>query len=214
MIPTKFGDLKNINLDDYIRGIDISRWQGIISDKIWVYLKGLGVEFVYLKATQGTIGQDALVKTNATNAKNNGFKISFYHFADTNTDAKANAINFKNLVDSYKNKLPNDLPLMLDLEDNASSPVRLNKDNYLTWCNDFFSQFINEDFVIYSRTNFLDEHLPEVHNLGCYKLWLSRYNNDASVLKCPHGWDEWYMWQFTDEYSVSGKNFDADLMKK
>lgn len=218
-IPQNFSDL--INIPDglsFKKGIDISHYQGVISPELWNDIISLGIEFVYLKSTEGTSTIDQLSLINSNSAKQKGLKIGFYHFGrPSGSGNSAIADGELEAYTAFNNLkyLPNpDLPFMLDLEVNA-----LTQQDYLLWINSFINKFVglnnNNDLIIYSRENFLDANLPPDHGLGQYKLWLSRYNNDYKVASnnIPQGWDDWIIWQFTSTGLINGKNFDLDLMK-
>ncbi len=78
-------------------GMDVSAYQGYINyDKV----KQEGIEFVYIKATEGTWYTDRYLKYNYENAKRVGIKVGFYHYVRaTNADsARAEARYFVNAI--------------------------------------------------------------------------------------------------------------------
>lgn len=66
-----------LHMQQSIRGIDVSNWQGYID---YSEVKNSGVEIVYIKASQGDSIVDPYFQTNYNNAKANGLKIGLYHF--------------------------------------------------------------------------------------------------------------------------------------
>ncbi len=206
-----------INLPaDYRLGIDISH-HNYLPD--WNVIKNAGVSFVYVKTTEGVGTPDPKAKENAEKANALDLRIGYYHFCRPDkrnggtvvSDANAEATDVLNRF----SKLPAyDLPLVLDLEDQQSWDTNLQPDEYLTWIETFLNkikQNTGKDCAIYSRTEYLDRRLPANHNLKC-KLWISYYpaHPDCKNVKCPKGWSDWVMWQYT-EHGIIGNNSRIDF---
>jgi len=96
---------------NYTKGIDVSHWQGDID---WKKVKGDGIDFAFVKATDGNNWIDPNLKANASGANAAGLTVGVYHFARFGTvdEAKKEADFFYKTV---KN-LPINLPLVLDIE--------------------------------------------------------------------------------------------------
>ena len=62
--------------DKIYQGIDVSSWQGNID---FSAVKNSGIEFVYIKSSEGTRYIDPYFEQNYQNAKANGLKVGFYH---------------------------------------------------------------------------------------------------------------------------------------
>ena len=212
-ISIKIKDLP-INLPaEYKAGIDISHHNGTPD---WAAIKTAGVSFVYLKISEGVNTPDDRAKQNAAMAKQLGFKIGYYHFAHPDThsggsiekDAENEA---KDALDRMAAIGASDLPLALDLE-NENMP--LSSANFLLWIETFINRAVQatgKEPMIYGAKAYLDSHLPASHPLGKYKLWMPRYEmNDAQKLRCPVGWADWAMWQYT-EHGKIGNSGDLDV---
>jgi lysozyme len=107
------------------------------------------------------------------------------------------------------------LPLVLDLE-NEDMP--LNPVNFLLWINTFIDRVIQKTGIepmIYGGKAYLDSRLPSNHNLGKYRLWIPRYQlNDTNKLRCPIGWNDWAIWQYTDHGKIGNNaNLDVNILK-
>lgn len=219
-LASPFDDLRNVpgSSADYIRGIDISH-HNTIND--WNAIKKNGVQFVYIKISEGVGTPDSMAQTHALVAKQNGLKIGYYHFGrpdkknggTIDLDATAEATEVKNLLTN----LPvADLPLMLDLEDTSTWDSPLAPADYLQWVEKFLGFFFNPATpstapLIYSRKNYLDAKLPPSHTLGArYKLWLSIYTNDYNKAVPAKGWGKWNIWQFSEK-GLLGSNSNLDL---
>src|ERR1043165_86359 len=212
--PTDFNDLININLDDFVRGADVSHHNSNVN---WSNLSQK-IDFCYIKLSDGPQYIDGYAQTHASGAKAHGISIGFYHFArpedSPNGDVDANAKQqAKRVLDCLSELnamgITADLPLALDLENVGGGhpwDTNLDQENYMQWIKTFatevFDPVINaKPVVLYSRTNYLRDHLPEDHSLSIdHPLWISRYNKDCDVLDPETaGWANWDIWQFTEQ---------------
>lgn len=183
-----------------MKGIDCSHYQNGIR---WNEVKGDGVDFVIIKATQGIDYTDPALKGNAIEAHKAGIPISFYHYASLNThdvitDAKNEAINFVNAI---KNLPKNDFPLALDIEENKGE---LTKQEVQAWIVSFLNQMSAlgyHDIYIYSYASFLDSNLPKDHPFGANKLWLACYRPIPTL---PYGWLTYDIWQYSQRGTIKG----------
>lgn len=196
-----------------MNGIDVSHNNGLI-DWNKVTQNVIKIDFAYIKATEGVGYTDPSFKINATESTRVGIKKGYYHFASLNTlndipDAKSEADYFLSVINSAPKS---DLPLILDLETNK---VGLDKAHVLEWINTFFNELKSaghSDFALYSYSPFLDGNLPSNHNLGSIRLWAAAYvNKPAPVL--PHGWSNYWIWQYTSTGSVFGIKNHVDMNK-
>lgn len=186
--------------------VDVSHHNGRIK---W-QLASKEVEAVFIKATEGINYVDPMFIKNAIAAQAAGIKAGYYHFATlrtthVETDAKNEANWF--LYNIKKAPFPA-LPLVLDFED---TQIILNKDDSFKFISTFFAQLVvngYHDYMLYGGTHFLNEHLPEDHNLGCVPLWLADYTEPYFV---PNGWDKITLLQYTDKGKVNGITGDVDL---
>ena len=211
-----------INLpENYRIGIDISHYNQNIN---WADVKNSGISFVYIKTSEGVGTPDSKAKEHASNAKLNGLRIGYYHFCRPDkrnggtviSDSTAEAEEVIRIISVIEKP---DLPIVLDLEDQQNWDSPLGKDDYLLWITTFITKIAEtSDFkcMIYSRRDYLSNKLPQNHELGKYKLWISSYpqNPDADHVTCPDGWIDWAMWQYT-ESGVVGSNakFDINILK-
>ena len=197
-------------------GIDISHHNEIHD---WTAFKNAGVALTYIKISEGVGTPDPMAKDRAIAARQNGFKIGYYHFCRPDTrnggsvinDASAEANEALNIIADVTE--PN-LPLVLDLEDQEHWDTPLQPDDYLLWVNTFINKIKERsglECMIYSRKEYLDRKLPSNHNLGKHRLWISRYSQkDTTKIKCPVGWDDWAMWQYCED-GIIGTNLKLDI---
>lgn len=206
-----------VNLPNPFRaGIDISH-HNILYD--WLAIKNAGITFTYIKLSEGVGTPDQKAKEHALEAKQNNFKIGFYHFGRPDkrnggtviSDATAEADDALSRMSIITKP---DLPLVLDLEDQQNWDSPLSKPEYLIWTNTFINRIkerSGSECIIYSRTEYLNRKLPADHNLGNIKLWISRYTlRDAKKIEIPVGWRDWAIWQYCED-GVIGSNLKLDI---
>lgn len=185
-------------------GIDVSQWQGNIN---YTRVKEEGIQFVYIKASEGERYVDPYFKTNYTNAKANGLKIGFYHYvtARTTQEAERQAIHFANTI---RGTVP-DCRLAMDFESfgnlnvyeiNQISQAFLRK----------LKEVTNKEVVIYSNTNdarnVFDENLAQE-----YPLWVANYG--VTTPGKNGKWNTWVGFQYADNGKIAGINGYVDRDK-
>lgn len=180
--------------DNIYEGIDVSGWQGNIN---YNEVKNLGIEIVYMKASEGDNFVDPYFNQNYTNAKANGLKVGFYHYltARSNEDAIEQARFF---VATISSKTP-DCRLAMDFESFGNLNVEQINEIGLTFMRTV-QQLSGKEMVIYSDTsNASTIFRGELTN---YPLWVAQYEVNEPT---PNGnWDVWVGWQYTDLGEIAG----------
>jgi len=206
---------------EYHLGIDISHHNELIN---WTAIKDSGTSFVYIKISEGVGTPDYKAKEHASNAKQIGLRIGYYHFCrpdkrnggSVKTDATAEADEAIKIVESLPKP---DLPLVLDLEDQTNWDTPLDPPEYLMWVTSFINRIKEKSGIgcmIYSRKEYLDRKLPHDHSLGENKIWVSYYPSipDTNNVACPVGWDDWAMWQYTEKGAIGNNSrLDINILK-
>ena len=88
-----------------IKGIDISKWQGELSDSTVIRMIQAGIKFAYVKASQGSGSQDLHFEHNAMVLLASGMKVGAYHFV-TNDRADMQYDNFLGQLGKFTWGLP------------------------------------------------------------------------------------------------------------
>lgn len=186
-----------------LKGIDVSHWDPISIDVT-------GVDFVIMKATEGTEYVDNTFKYRIDIASN--MLRGCYHFA-AGQDPRAEARHFDNVTHKY---LGTFAPV-LDFEIETGNPVR--------WCEEFIDEYHTLTGVfpmLYTGAHFPhqnmcalfdDSWIPDV----C-ALWIAGYPdppiNHWIERECPYPCGKWGkpdMWQFTSTLDLSGCAVDGNL---
>ena len=100
----------HINNPEYkVRGVDVSSYQGDID---WNVLSLQGIDFAYIKATEGSSTVDRCFEANWTNASKTPLRIGAYHFFSFESSGENQAKLFISTVEA----VPNMLPPVIDVE--------------------------------------------------------------------------------------------------
>jgi|SRR5579871_2533190 len=203
-----------------IQGIDVSSSQGTIH---WDRVKGNGIEFVYIKATEGLQhdpnheARVAYLRSNWPKIGQQGLLRGAYHFFRADMDSELQADVFLQTIADLDDA---DLPPMLDVEtsDQTSNDlIQLRVQRFLTK----IEEETGTKPVIYTYASFWNEHLN--NKFGGYPLWIAAYGPDKptgpTVPKrkptLPRGWTDWTFWQYASKGKVDGiaTIVDLDLFK-
>ena len=198
-----------------IKIIDLSSNNGIVD---FAKVKNAGVESVIMRSSMGYGCKDKMLVNNAKSANAAGLKVSYYHFAypdkkinaSVTGDAQAEANYFADTVLA----LPKFEFLIIDLERfDAVSDTPLSKNEYYQWVSTFIAQVDKRTgykCLIYSSSYYLNDRLPNNHDLGVQcKLWVANYNK-VKTPPVPVGWSGWFMWQYSDAGKVDGVKTNVD----
>lgn len=203
-----------------IYGIDVSHWQGSID---WTKpLKGTNntdIDFVIVKATQGSQYLDSQFKNNWAGAKKAGMKVGAYHFYIYADDPAEQASNFLKNVDWTKGDIRPIIDLELDCA-SCTTPGISNED--LVKDLKIFIAAVKKktglDPIIYSYGSFYDTYLRA--DFAAYDVWLADYTTIAPSVIPVYPNQEgsvnptYVLWQFTDKQSIQGwtERVDASLL--
>lgn len=195
------------------RGIDVSTYQGDIN---WSQVKADGIDFSFIKATQGRSVSNASLRNftdskfaqNIVNAHRWGIRIGVYHYltAWNVTEAMQEAEYFLSVIAPYRSII--DLWAAVDVEDSRSP-----KDKTLMAqiVNTFCSRVEAEGYrpMVYTNPDWLKNKLG---NVSHWALWLALWRNKANVPTADK-YPNLHVWQWGSETvdGISGK-VDANYM--
>lgn len=183
-------------------GMDVSSYQGYIN---YDAVKNDGIQYVYIKATEGTWYTDRYLRYNYENAKRVGIKVGFYHFVRARNEegARREARYFANAISGMEPdcRLAMDFEIFGDLsyfEVNNLSKIFLEETKRLT----------GKDMVIYSNTNSaINVFSRELASQ--YPLWVAHYG--VSKPADNGKWNSWVGFQYTSTGRLNGINGNVDL---
>ncbi len=192
----------NIPQGQYIYGIDVSEYQGVINWKSVSQInEGHQIDFVIVRSTAGKNKRDRFFRSNFREAKKYSFIRGAYHYYRPDENSNEQAQNYiKNVKLS-----PGDLPPILDIEkiSKVQSLKRL-KTGIKNWL-----KIIEDHYgikpIIYTGAHYFNDHLKNEFNE--YVIWIANYNQVNNPLKNQY----WSFWQFSDNGTVSGIKGPVDL---
>lgn len=189
-----------------LEGIDVSSWQGKID---WAKVKGSGVSFAFIKATEGVGYTNPRFKSDWSEAKLHGVIRGAYHFFDPGVSPADQARKFISTVGALE---PGDLPPALDLEGdkwNATNPnARIQM--ILSWLR-AVEVGLGLQPIIYTSFAFAKDILKTgtSREVSHYRLWIAHYTSAAQPL-IPPPWSHWDFWQHTNHGRTPGVTGNVD----
>ena len=209
-IPAAFGDSDphdwagTTPARHQVHGVDVSKWQGPID---WTEAARAGLQFVFVKATEGGDRADPLFADHYDGARRAGLNVGAYHFYYHCTSAETQARWFIQNVP----RRPGTLPPVLDIEFTPTSPTcrtppapEAVRDNIAT-----FQRIVGAHYgtrpVIYTTVDFW-----EANDLGRLneEFWL---RSVAGHPRETYPGASWHFWQYTGTGRVPGVATDVDL---
>jgi len=182
------------------RGIDVSHYQGTIQ---WNSVAASGVDFCFIKATEGLSAADPYFQSNWSASRAAGLIRGAYHFGHASIDAAAQARCFYDRVRADGTMGTHDLPPVLDLETlDGQSPAAA-----LQWAIEFMAQtdsLFGRQTVLYTDNGFWQQlsALPNCRVLASRPLWLAAY---SATPRIPFPWSAWTFWQYSDGSANGGR---------
>jgi len=218
-----------------ILGLDVSHWEDQVD---WGLLKSVGIEFVFIKASQGNYLRDPMLKSHVSGAADAGLLVGAYHWCDPNIAASAQA--------EYCLKQVEGLPirfLAADVEQHWQdwqewrqghitkhiSPAQISRNAQEIAKN--WQSKVKLPVIIYTRASFINTYAaPAQAWLPKYPLWVAHYPYQQSRIQTtwddfkeqhlpgiqspalPVGCHDWQFWQFTgDKFYLPGVSGAIDL---
>ena len=177
-------------------GVDISAYQANVD---MAKLKQQNLEFIYIKATEGSSHQDEFFKANWENAKKAELLSGAYHFFSYDTSGKMQAQNFINTVgDNLRGRLVPavDVEYYGDKEENPPEKEAVVRE--LTAFLDALEAKYGVKPMIYTRSDIYKIYLAD--SFKDYKMWMSS-------IYTPLSWNytgDWYIWQYLNKGEMQG----------
>jgi len=192
--------------DSYpVHGIDLSRWQGLVD---WPQARAEGVNFAYLKATEGGDILDPVFATNWSAAAKAGVPRGAYHFFYFCRPAEEQARWFIRNVP----RSPAALPPVLDLEWTPFSPtctrrppaaeIRAEAERFMA----VLEQHYGQRPLIYTSVDFYADN--DLQRLPRAEFWLRSVADHPSE---TYPGQIWTFWQYSGTGIVPGIAGKTDL---
>lgn len=201
--------LQKMQESGFVLGVDASH----LNAGDFALLKQRGVQFVFIKASQGASFIDPKATTFAASAKQNGVLVGLYHFF-TGDPVDAQFANFAKQLTS----IPWDLPPVIDCE-NVPTQSGPQPADYASRVLQFATR-LSDQFgakpIIYTTASFANSHLDET--VSGYPLFLSQWRKNFAPGQqptLPKWWKSFMFWNVGENVSgdaVLGA-YDIDVFK-
>jgi len=181
-----------------VHGIDVSHYQADID---WNAVASQGVQFAFVKASEGMTLNDTLFCDNWSELKAAGIRRGAYHFFRPKTPSFEQAMNFHTAVRLE----PGDLPPVLDVEVlDGVSKVEL-VSSVLTWLY-LIEIHYGVKPILYTNLKFYNKYLAG--HFEEYPLWVARYSRREPA---PAGGRDWQFWQYGNRGRLHGIDGPVDF---
>ncbi|WP_405749302.1 GH25 family lysozyme [Streptomyces sp. NBC_00012] len=187
-------------------GVDVSSWQGGIN---WGSVRGAGIEFAWMKATEGTSYKDPKFSANYLGAYNAGVIRGAYHFARPDVSGGAAQADFFASNGGAWSRDNLTLPGVLDIEGSCYGKSAAAMQS---WILDFYNRYkarTGRDVVIYTSASWWNSCTGGWSGMSTRSpLWVAHWTTGSPTI--PSGFPYWTVWQYTSTGSVSGISGNVD----
>lgn len=178
-----------------VRGIDVSYYQGVID---WTRVKDGGVEFAFIRVSDGATFRDPKFVSNWTESQSAGVIRGAYQFFRPAQDIDEQA---QIMIDSLTQFSPGDLPPVLDVEATGDLPPETIAANATAWV-EKVHRATGTSPIIYTGKYFWRDEVGSPTEFSPNPLWIAQYTRLCPALPMP--WTTWSFWQQTDKSDVAG----------
>lgn len=179
-----------------VRGIDVSAHNGMMN---FDAVAADGIEFVFIKATEGADFRDTNFRLNFEKASAAGLKIGVYHYFRFDTDGVAQADNLLKTVGNREL----DLGIAVDVEETGNArgvPLDSVKQRLMD-----MTEYLNlrgyRVLFYTNRDGYYDYLMPEMEGMP---LWICSFHENPIEA-------DWTFWQFYHRGRVKGIKGDVDM---
>lgn len=186
-----------------IKGVDISN-NNNLSDLST--LTDNGVEYLYLKATEGATFKDSTSIDRYHRAKELGLKVGFYHFLVNTSSPQAQAESFYNYIKDFDN----DLVPMLDVERDWNGMSNAT----VEFINHFKDISNNMQLGIYTYSgfmnNFTQKAIEVIKDMPC---WIANYRRDYAGVNTGF-FTNICGWQYSENGTIGSFTGDCNVFNE
>ncbi|MCM1261295.1 MAG: glycoside hydrolase family 25 protein [Butyrivibrio sp.] len=200
---------RNININKLIvksypvRGIDVSHYQGDID---WEKIESQGVNFAFIKATEGSSHVDECFSDNWQEASKTNIMIGAYHFFSFDSDAKTQAELFINTVGDLKGKITPVIDIEYYGDKNENPPDKEQTVEHIRKMLLILEEEYGTKPIIYTTYKVYKRYIKE--EFEDYPLWIRNVYYPPFV---DMG-NRWTLWQYTDTEQLDGYNGDEEYI--
>jgi GH25 family lysozyme M1 (1,4-beta-N-acetylmuramidase) len=192
-------------------GIDVSHYQGTIN---WPSVKKAGIQFAFVKASEGLNTGDAYFTSNMSAAKAAGVVAGAYHFAYPQLAGHTAAAEAQHFLSVAKPYITNGYLIpVLDLEQGGGQAA-VGATSLSAWANQWCADVYaatKVDPIIYLNTDYARNYVNS--SVTPHKDWIANYNsvNPDSGSSVNGVWGtKWTVFQYSSTGTVSGISGNVD----
>ena len=193
-----------------VSGLDVFHGDGPVD---WTSVAAAGIEFAYVKASEGVAVTDSRFAQNWKAMKEAGVMRGAYHFFHPASSPEDQAGHFLAVMSDFSE---GDLPPALDLEETSQAhdewpgiPSDQRIGLVLRWLKKV-EDATGMRTVIYTRKGWVKDNLPGAEALKDHPLWVADFQSPDTP-RIPAQWAAWTFWQFTETGTVPGVGSKVDL---
>ncbi|MBR2283290.1 MAG: glycosyl hydrolase family 25 [Ruminococcus sp.] len=184
----------DVNRSKYpVFGVDVSNYQGDID---WDTLEAQGVQFAFIKATEGSGHTDESVRRNLERAAQTGIKVSCYHFFSFDSAGETQAENYIGSVSPDEIQLPPVVDIEYYGDKRHSKPSLSETEEILRPLLERLEEYYGVKPIIYTTIpvyyRYVRKSFPD------YPLWIRCTQAEPDMLV------DWTFWQYTDKGRLEG----------
>ncbi|MBO4904107.1 MAG: hypothetical protein J5367_02680 [Lachnospiraceae bacterium] len=199
-------------------GMDISKYQGVISYENWKILKDTyGIEFAFIRAgyrgwgSAGNIRPDECFDSNIVNARKAGVQVGvyFYSQAITPEEGEEEAVKCLSYIGSRKDLVT--LPVVIDYEYSDSKTGRLiaaklSRKAHTDIVNAFCKKIAESGLMpgIYASRSMLVDDMILSDIAKENNIWMANWPSSTATVKSTSYTGRLCSWQYTDSFSGFG----------
>ena len=186
-----------------VAGPDVASWQHPGGAGIdWNAVRDSGNQFAIVKATEGLDYVNPFQVQDSIGIKTAGLMRGTYHYADVSQPAAAQAQKYA--LNTLANRLPGDLPPVIDFEESKGLPTA----HLVGWLHEFLNvseALSGKKPIIYTYPSFWRNQVGNSCEFSNYPLWIADYNGGSGpTLPLPGCWGQWAFWQYTSTANIPG----------
>src|SRR5262245_17158436 len=178
-----------------VRGIDVSKWQGDID---WDAVKAAGIEFAFIRVSDGAARPDPSFARNWAEAGRVGIARGAYQYFRPLEDADEQA---DLLLAAAGAPGPRDLPPVIDIEVSDGVEPREMARRMDRWARRV-KKALGVRPVVYTSAKHWVELLAGSRSFRRHHLWIAHYDSDCP--NTPTAWRRWTIHQVSQEAQVAG----------
>ena len=188
-----------------IAGIDLSAHNGVPD---FDSIASAGIDFVYLKASEGVSFRDASFLRNYSQTRKYGLTVGAYHFFRFDCDGRGQAFNLMKAIEGCRL----DMPLVIDIEE-AGNPANHSTELIISRLETMVSYLKAYGYpvMIYTNKNGYTRFIKPAYEQtdsetgSGTELWICSFTNPP----LPHR--QWSMWQHSHKARVPGVKGNVDI---